>query len=72
MKKKNKVVYCHVVLQMHMPNEQGRFEMAHSIRLHNTQNSGGPLKDWLFCRYVCQTCYVHKLWLHFQFNTDCR
>ena len=37
-----------------MPNEQGRTHFAQSMRLHGPQYSGGPLKDWLFCRFFVQ------------------
>ena len=41
-KKKEQTVYCHVVLQMHMPNEQGRFEIAQTMRLHGASIFGRP------------------------------
>jgi hypothetical protein len=66
--KKNILAYCHVVLQMRMPNEQGRFEIAQSMRLQGPRCSGGPLKDWLFAdlffakhvMYISSGCSVNS------------
>ena len=56
--KKNKLVYCHVVLQRSMPNEEGLFEFTHSLRLQEASIFGRTPQGLVVLQmFVCPAYY---------------